>query len=153
VSVQKAQVNVSARNSLGQFTKLVEEAGHKTVEEMVEIGANESRRQAPVGGKHDRRTVPIKQSIFTQMFNRSSGMWGSSARHALYQEKGTRPHEIVSSKFNFFWQNEGRMWIPGLFRDPDIINHPGHDAQPFLEPAFNMVMTRWRQIARKHYPS
>jgi hypothetical protein len=148
-----AHVNVSARNSVGEFIKVIENAGHETIQELVEMGANESRRQAPVGDKHDRRTIPIKQSIFTQMTSRAQGMWGSSARHALYQEKGTRPHEIVSSKFKFFWQNEGRMWIPGLFQDPDIINHPGHDAQPFLEPAFNMVMTRWRQIARKHYPS
>lgn len=152
MATYKAEVNVSARNSLGQFIRQIEDAGHDTVEDLIEMGAAEARRQAPRGTRHDRRTIPLADSIFTRMFSKNDGMFGSSARHALPQETGAKPHIIVSDKFNFFWENAGRMWIPGLFRNPDIINHPGNPPQPFLRPAFNLVMSRWREIARRHYP-
>lgn len=147
-----AEVNVSARNRLGQFIRECEMAGELTVKDMIDMGAEESRRQAPVGVKHDRRSIPLQQSIVTQMFNRTNGRWVALARHALFVEKGTRPHQIISSKFKFFWENAGRMWIPGLFQDPDVINHPGTEPQPFLEPAFNKVMLRWREVAKRRYP-
>lgn len=149
----KAEVNVSARNHLGQFIRECEMAGNQTVKDMIEMGAEEARRQAPVGHRHDRRTVPLRDSIFTFMFNRTNGMFGSSARHALPQETGARPHVIISDKFSFYWENAGRMWIPGLFQDPDIINHPGNPPQPFLRPALNKVLAQWRGVAKRNYPN
>lgn len=148
-----AEAHVKARNHLGQFIRECEMGGRFTVSDMIEMGAAESRRQAPVGLKHDRRSIPLKDSIVTEMTGRTSGRWVALARHALYVEKGTRPHEIISSKFHFFWENAGRMWIPGLFSDPDVINHPGTEAQPYMEPAFRKVMLRWREIAKRRYPS
>ena len=148
----KAEVHVAARNGLGQFIKECEVAGGLTVQDMVDMGAAESRRQAPVGHKHDRRSIPLRESIHSEMTGRTSGRWVATARHAMFVEKGTGPHEIVSSHFSFFWENAGRMWIPGLFQTPDIINHPGTPAEPYLEPAYHKVMARWRALARRHYP-
>lgn len=149
----KAEINVHARNTLGQFIREVEAAGTMTVKELIEIGAEESRRQAPVGVKHDLRTIPLKDSIMTMMTGRSRGKWFSVARHALYVEKGTKPHEIPGNPFlRFFWENEGRMWIPGLFGTPDVVHHPGAKAQPFLEPALKKVMHVWREVAKRRYP-
>ena len=147
------KAHVAARNNLGQFISDIERAGEATVRQMVEEGAKLSRAQAPVGVKHDRRTVPLKDSIFTQMHGRTNGSWFSVARHALAIEKGARAHLIVGDPFmKFFWEAAGRMWIPGLYGEPDIINHPGNEAQPFMEPALVQVMSRWRSIAGRFYP-
>lgn len=144
---------MAARNNLGQFIREVEMAGSLTVQDMVEEGAKLSRHLAPVGPKHDLRSIPLRESIFHHMFNRTQGMWGASARHALYVEKGTRAHTMTGSPFfRFFWENAGRMWVPGLMGTPDIINHPGTEAQPYLEPALHIILSKWREIARRRYP-
>jgi hypothetical protein len=152
VAQYEARAHVASRNNIGQFTRHVKRAGEGTVEEMVEEGARLSRAFAPTGVKHDRRTLPLKQSIITKMHGRTNGSWGSVARHALPIELGARPHLIIGDPFvKFFWEAAGRMWVPGLFGEPDIINHPGNDAQPFLRPALANVMKRWRTIAARYY--
>jgi hypothetical protein len=149
----KAEVNVLARNNLGRFIDQIEMAGTQTVKDMVDEGAKQSKRLAPVGHRSDHRSIPIRESIFSAMRGPTQGSWGASARHAMFVEKGTRPHPIVGSPFLFFWWEAARRWwVPGLFGEIDIVNHPGAEAQPFLEPALAMVMARWRRIAAKHYP-
>jgi hypothetical protein len=153
VATYNAKVHVKSQNNLGQFTRDIKRAGQGTVEEMVKEGANLSRALAPEGHKHDRRTLPLKQSIIWKMHGRTNGSWGSVARHALAQELGNRGgYPIVGDLFlQFFWENAGRNWVPGLYGEPDIVIHPGHGKQPFLEPALTILMTRWQQIARRHY--
>jgi hypothetical protein len=149
----EAKVHVAARNELGQFIRECEVAATGTVHEMVTDGEKISRRLAPRGSKQDSRTIPIRESMFSEMFGRTNGRWGARARHALFQEKGTSAHTMIGNPFfSFFWENAGRMWVPGLMGEIDIINHPGHGPQPYLEPALAIVAAKFPQIARRYYP-
>lgn len=148
---------VIARDSFGRFIREVEDAGNRAVQELIREGGELSQSMAPVGSKVDRRTMPLKDSIFTHMETRTRGYWGSVARHALPIEKGARPHIIMGSpRLRFFWEAQGRMWIPAatLYGIPgmrDLINHPGNPAQPFLRPAYDIIATRAAAKLREHY--
>jgi hypothetical protein len=78
----------------------------------------------------------------------TSAHWEANARHALAQEKGGRPHE-QTGWVNFFWEKEGRDWEPG----PNRIHHPGNPAHPYLRPAYEIIMGRWMEYARRYYPA
>lgn len=144
---------VVVRNNFGQFISEIEAAGQATVDDILDEGVALSRDLAPVGAKHDPRTVPLREGFFVQKLGRTSGVWGNFARHALAIERGARPHTIIGKPFmRFYWEAERRMWVPGLFGDVDIINHPGNDAQPYLLPAYRTVMHRAMDIARRYYP-
>lgn len=149
---------VVARNDIGRFIRDCEQAGEATIKEMIDDGVKMSRNMAPVGHKHDPRTAPLRDSFFTQMLSRTSGVWGNFARHALPIEKGARPHPIFGNPaLGFFWEAMRRRWIPAAiyYGDPgavDMVNHPGNAAQPFLRPAYEIISARAMQIARKHYP-
>jgi len=144
---------VVARSRMGQFIRDCEQAAEATAKDLVKEGASLSRRMAPVGTRHDRRSIPIRQSIDWKMLSRTSGVWFSTAAHALHQEFGTGPHPIIGNPFmHFFWENEGRWWMPGLLGEPDIINHPGHGPQPFLRPAYERISAKAMRVARRHYP-
>lgn len=135
------------RNGIGQFTRDCSDAAESTVKKAIEEGAQLSRTLAPVGPKEDPRTVHLKDSISTQMFGRTSGEWKSTARHALPIELSAVPHDITGW-VSFFWEREGRMWAPGS----NIIHHPGNAAQPFLRPAYQVIMGKIMSIARSEYP-
>lgn len=144
---------VVVRNRFGEFIRDCEQAAEYTAEDMVKMGAELSREYAPVGSKPDPRDIPIAQSIVHEMLSRTSGVWKALSGHALHQEFGTRPHTMYGNPhFRFYWENEGRMWEPGLFGEQDIINHPGHGPQPFMRPAYKEVMAAAMQIARMRYP-
>lgn len=144
---------VSVRSSLGTFINDVERSTTRTVERAIEEGAAASRALAPVGEKVDKRTLPLRDSIFTRMEGPNRGYWYSVARHALPIEYGARAHPIIGSPhFQFYWDAAGRWWIPGLMGDPDFIMHPGNAAQPFLRPAYEAVIgRRLDQIMREEY--
>jgi hypothetical protein len=144
---------VIVRNSFGQFISECEAAGQKTVDAVLEEIVEEARERAPIGYKSDPRTVTLRDGFFIQKLGRTSGVIGNFARHALAIEKGARPHPIVGQPtMKFYWEAERRMWIPGLFGKPDVINHPGNDAQPFMEPAYRAVMRRAMNVAKRYYP-
>lgn len=143
---------VYARNDIGQFISGMKEAATRTVQRVVQDGADLSTKLAPVGAKPDPRSIPIKDSIVPVMTGRTSGLWFASARHAGFQEYGTAPHTMYGSPFfYFFWEEAGRMWEPGLLGPQDIINHPGNPAQPFMMPAYRMMKSRLLAIARQEY--
>ena len=138
---------VVARNSLGRFIADCEQAGHDTVDKLVERGESLSRRMAP------KRSGALAASISSHMLSRTSGVWQAMAPYALFQERGTTPHIMIGNEFfSFFWDEAGRMWVPGLFGSPDIINHPGNPPQPFLRPAYEAVMAMAMSVARSQYP-
>lgn len=144
---------VIARNNFGRFIADVEGAATATVEEAIEKGVTMSKGMAPVGSRHDSRDIPIIDAFYTHMLGRTSGVWGNDSGHALFQELGTGPHLIIGSPFfRFFWESAGRWWIPGLFGDQDIINHPGNPPQPFMKPAYEVIARELLSIAAKHYP-
>jgi hypothetical protein len=144
---------VVVRNGFGQFISEVEAAGSMTVDAVLDEGVALSRELAPVGAKPDPRTPSLRDAFYTQKLGRTSGIWGNFARHALAIERGARPHTIIGRPFmRFYWEEESRMWVPGLFGEPDIINHPGNDAQPYLLPAYRTIMRRAMDIARRYYP-
>lgn len=153
-----ASTRVIARNSIGRFISEVDAAGTMLTERLIEDGAELSRALAPVGHEVDPRTIPLKESIETEMLGATSGRWYATARHALAQEMGAAPHVIEGDPLGFWWENEGRWWIPAevYYKRPgltDVINHPGNAPQPFLRPAYEAVMSRAMEIAREVYPN
>jgi hypothetical protein len=138
---------VVARSQIGQFIRDCEVAGEKTVEKAIKRGETLSKQLAPVGVKADPRTKSLRDSIESRMLSRTSGEWVATARHALPIEKGAAPHDIPG-EVSFFWENMGRNWIPGT----NVINHPGNAAQPYLRPAYEIVMRDIMAIARGEYP-
>ena len=143
---------VHYRDNFGRFIAQCKAAGPKTVEDMVKDGAKLSRQMAPVGSDDDPRSIPIKQSINYRVAG-TSGYWYATARHALAQELGAGPHTIMGSPhLQFYWDNEGRMWQPGAMGPVDIVNHPGNPPQPYLRPAFEVIMARWAKYAQRWYP-
>jgi hypothetical protein len=144
---------VVVRNNIGRFISECEAAGTRTVDQILDEGVQISRDLAPVGSKPDPRTVPLKDGFFVQKLTPTSGVWGNFARHALPIELGARPHTFTGNPFfYFYWEEARRMWVPGLYGDVDIVNHPGNDAQPYLRPAYRTVMGRAMDIARRFYP-
>lgn len=138
---------VIARNGFGRFMARTDAAVTRSIEEAIEEGADLSRGFAPTGSKHDPRTVPLRDSISTEMLSSTAGRWRSDARHALAQERGARPHGIPGN-VSFWWEAEGRWWVPG----ENIINHPGHGPQPFLRPAYEIIKRRLISILRRNMP-
>jgi hypothetical protein len=137
---------VYARDNWGRFISAQEENAARMVKDAIEEGAALSRAAAPVGSKHDPRTIPLNESIETEMLSRTSGRWVARARHALAMERGARPHPITAD-VRFWWENEGRWWVPS----EGWINHPGNAPQPYLRPAFEEIKRRIMNIARRHY--
>lgn len=143
---------VYARNRIGEFIAECEEAGRRTVHEMLEEGARVARASAPVGTKPDPRTIPLKDSIEVIQTSRTSGYFSSSARHAAPIEFGAAAHLIEGSPYlHFFWENEGRWFVPGLMGEVDIVNHPGNAAQPFMAPGLQAMALRYGSIAEHNY--
>lgn len=153
-----ASNRVVARNGLGRFIRECELAGERTVDKLIEDGAKMSSEMAPRGSKPDPRTVPLHASLRTKKYSRTSGAWYSIARHALPIEKSAGPH-FISAYVSFFWDKMGRDWMsPPMYKavtgydGADPIHHPGNAAQPFLRPAYEIVMREAMRVARAEYP-
>lgn len=150
---------VIARDEFGLFIAECEMAGQRTVEKAVDEGARLARDFAPIGHKHDTRTVPLHQSIKTRMRGRTAGEWYSTARHALPQEFGAGPHLITGSPgLSFYWESAGRWFVPAseFYHEANkitIVNHPGNPSHPFLRPSYAAVMNRIMSIAKGEYPN
>lgn len=146
------------RNDLGRFISEVEAGSQRLTSKLVERGAQLSRALAPVGHKHDRRTIPLRDSIGHEMHGRTAGSWFATARHAMAQEKGGRSHIITGDPhLSFYWEAAGRRWIPAdeFYHQPglvDVVNHPGNPAQPYLRPSYEIVMREAMGIAEAVYP-
>lgn len=138
---------VVMRDNFGRFIRECEEALGATIEEAVTDGADLSRDLAPVGHKEDPRTIPLGESIEPVVVSRTQGFWQATARHALPIEFGAAAHAIPGD-VSFFWEREGRWWTPGS----NEISHPGNAAQPYLRPAYHVIMRRIMDIARSRYP-
>jgi hypothetical protein len=171
---------VIARDNFGRFLRECEIAGELTVQEAVEEGAKISKALAPRGKKKDTRSpTKLWRSIQPYMLTPTSGGWGSDHRAALPQEYGTRPHKIPGNPdLHFWWHRMGRYFVASRFYyfnydyyndeyfdirtgesvGPErpmvqtVVRHPGHKAQPFLGPAYKIMMSRIMDIAKKHYP-
>lgn len=138
---------VIARNNMGRFLSRLELAGARTMEDIADEGVKLSRGLAPTrtDGREDRRTRSLQESFFT-IVTPNSAQWGNSARHAMPQETGSVPHPITGN-VTFWWVNEDRLWTPGK----NTIDHPGNPSRPYLRPAYVQVMSRYMEIARRHY--
>jgi hypothetical protein len=137
---------VIARDEFGRFISECKIAGENTMRDIAEKGADLSRQLAPKGHKPDPRTRRLVEAI-TSSYTATTAHWEADARHAIAQEQGAGPHEI-SGNVSFFWEKMGRMWRPGK----NMIQHPGNRAQPYLRPAYQIMMATWMDYARRYYP-
>lgn len=144
---------VIARNGIGRFISECSLAAATTIKEIINDGQELSIALAPVGHKADPRTPTLQAAMYSRQISRTSGVWGNDARHALPIELGAGAHVIMGSPYlSFFWDNAGRQWVPGLYGTPDFVNHPGNAAQPYLRPAYEVMMSRAMSIADGNYP-
>lgn len=145
--------HVAARNSIGQFIGACERAAAETVKQLIEDGKQRSIANAPIGHKEDPRTPTLQEGMFSEMISRTQGRWGCTARHTLPIEFGAAPHVITGNPWlYFYWEEEGRYWVPGLTGAPDLVNHPGNAAQPFLRPAFEEIKAEASAVMAAKYP-
>jgi hypothetical protein len=145
--------HVVLRDSFGRFKAAVGNAAADSIDEAIDLGERLSFERAPVGEKTDLRSVPLRSAFFKERTSRTQGYWGNAARHALFVEYGTVSHPIYGHPFlRFYWDNAGRNWVPGLFGTPDVVNHPGTPAEPYLRPAYDIVKSRLLDIMKRHYP-
>lgn len=66
---------------------------------------------------------------------------GSSAPYTLYPDQGTRPHKIFPRRpgglLRFYWAKIG------MFVEMPKVNHPGSQAQRFLERGMRRALSVW----------
>lgn len=160
------------RSSFGRFAAECDVAATKTVEDTIKLGAATSRSMAPASGynvaSYSKKPgyVPLRRSIRTRMRGATSGEWYSIAPHALFIELGTAGSTRHMGKARFYWKGGLFVWNRPEFgpigsgKDYENwdatgvwIRHPGNNANPFLEPAYDRVVKRQMlDIAKHNYP-
>lgn len=140
--------NVIARNSFGQFIAQCEIAGVQTMQDVADAGAELSRQLAPVGKKPDPRTPKLRDAIFPHAVGTRAN-WKCVARHAVIVEKTGSVQHFQTGRVTFEWEKMGRMWRPG----DNLIDHPPTTPQPYLRPAYEVMMQKWSYYAHLHYPN
>lgn len=139
------------RNRFGQFARQIEEGCDRAVERWVELGAATSRDMAPGSGyrvsNYSQRPgyIPLKASIHSQA-NGHSGRWYTNAPHWKFVEYPTGSHPITGF-LNFPWRGGRFVWDDPRFNNWDeeegaTVSHPGTSAQPFMKPAYELVVRR-----------
>lgn len=136
---------ITTHDEFGRFTSFSTAAGKAMLEEMAEEGAKLSRELAPRSGKNDPRSKSVADSMESHVSG-DTASWTSTARHAMAVELGSVRH-FQSGWVNFFWEKAGRDWEPG----PNLIDHPPTAPKPYLRPAWEIIMSRWPEFARRHF--
>jgi len=134
-------VEAAYRDNAGRFASLLEKAASETVAEIVANAEAVAKAQTP------RRSGKLYRSIRGVVLSSHSGAVAAGTDYALYQEKGTFPH-LMPGNVSFFWEREGRMWVPGS----NAIVHPGNLGKHFMVAALHYMKARYAAIAAKHYP-
>lgn len=137
---------------MGQFAADCAAAAGETIAQAIIEGAEISRARAPEGSKPDPRfPMGLKASIVPVQISRTQGYWGSAAPYALHVEKGTSRHP-QTIKVSFFWEKMGREWDAREWWPGQEIDHPATAAQPYLEPAYEIMRRRILKIMDQKYP-
>lgn len=141
---------VIARNAFGRFLSECDAAATATVQDLIEDGAKMSAAFAPKGKKPNRYGVRLADSIYPAMLSDREGVWGSDLPYALVQETGGSGWPITGP-LNFWWDNMGRRFTTprGMISK---VSHPGMAGHHYLRKAYEVVMARWSEYARRHYP-
>jgi len=107
---------------LAQAASMVE----TTMKELAPVGKSEKGSR---GGKG-----ALQKSI-SKTIMASEAKIGPNVNYAIFVEKGTKPHVIVGNPIlSFIWKGKR-----AFFRS---VNHPGTEAQPFVEPALVQNQTK-----------
>lgn len=138
---------VVVRNDIGRFIADIEGAAPKVIADVLDAGISASQNATPV------RTGHLRGSFFKIIESRTRGFYANSAKYAYYQDQGAGPHAMIGSPFfRFYWEREGRMWIPGLFGEPDVIAHPGNPATHFMDAGWPAVRRATPGAMARYYP-
>lgn len=143
----KIRNHVSPRDNFGRFIKDIEGAATQVVSDALDAGIQASRAAAP------ERTSRLKNSFSKHIVSRTVGYYQNDAYYAEYQDQGTSPHHMVGNPyFKFYWEREGRDWIPGLFGTPDVIWHPGNPATHFMIAGYGPMVAKAKAVMPRYYP-
>ena len=150
----EVEFGTSFRDESGRFISYVDSGVEDAIEEMARDGYSIALDLAPKGSKPDDRGPSITGGMYyTKAWDRKHGwVWGSTAKHALIQELGSKRTwwEMYAGKTKFYWEREGRMFKPG----DNWIKHPGLNANPFpegyLRPSLEAVWQDYADYLRRH---
>lgn len=117
--------DVQARSNLDK--KKVEKQLSKALAHVVRSGETEAAQNAPVD------TGNLKSRISTIPLGPFHFVLQSAAEYSIHVEKGTDPHVITPS-------NKEALYWPGADHPVKKVEHPGTDAQPFMEPALDHMV-------------
>lgn len=128
---------IQMRDQWGRYEALLDEAGIRTAEALVEHAANDAADRAPVGpGRKDYGRRPKLNTVVEPvMTSPKVGVIRVAAGHAGAQEHGAEPH-----------------WIPNAFGLGITVLHPGNPAQPYIRPAILALKRVALAIAKRYYP-
>lgn len=143
--------SVMQKDSFGLFLRELDEAGTRTLRDMVQDGAKLAKRLAPKGKKRDPRYgVRLGESIVPIMYSDREGAWGSDLPYAMVRERGGGGWPITGP-LNFYWDREGR-WFHTRPGYTSTVQHPPTAGTHYFEESYQAIMARWMEYARRHYP-
>jgi len=99
--------------------------------------AVEAKKIVPV------KTGRLRRSIHARVPDDVTAKIGSSVHYAPYVEMGTEPHVIVPRKAKAL-----RFVVDGKVVFAKRVQHPGTKPRPYLRPALEIVMNRWKNIGK-----
>jgi hypothetical protein len=150
-AIEASTQTIVNRNRFGRFASQIESGCDRAVERWVELGAATSRAMAPGPGyrvsDYSRRAgyIPLKASIKGKA-NGHTGQWSTNAPHWKFVEYDTAPHEITGF-LDFPWNGGRFVWNDPRYSNwteesGATVHHPGTSAQPFMRPAYELVVKR-----------
>ncbi len=108
-------------DQVSNFHHIIEEEFGKAVRRLAMMTELRAKENCPVD------TGKLRASIVTQIQSLAVAWIGTNTEYAAHVEYGTEPHEIrprIKKALAFNGYVVGK------------VNHPGTEAQPFLEPAY-----------------
>ncbi len=106
----------------------IDEAIDKGTKETVLDIEESAKRKAPV------KDGELRADIQSHRLAPALYSVGSTKEYAPPIEYGSRPHPITPNgdyPLRFYWEKKGK-WVATYH-----VDHPGHEAQPFLRPSLN----------------
>lgn len=116
------------RDHLGRYLASIPEKARRSIEAAAKKGSHVARARATS------KTGAMRATIHPIMFNDFAGGITVGTDHWKFQEEGTAPHPITG-EVHFWWENEGRPWMPGS----NTISHPGNPAVHFMLAGYEVA--------------
>lgn len=137
------RVDIDETKLSAEFQK----AGRKFVGKVARDIRDEAKRIVPVRTGRLRESIRASRVKVSGPF-RVEAHVSANRRYARFVHEGTRPHIILARRaraLRFYWPRVGKVVF---FKS---VNHPGNDANPFLDIAATRVAGTYRGTGRSSF--